>query len=612
MAAEQNPAANAPTTKPATVTATAAAAAAAAAPPLKSDRIPSPPTAAQTPPIDGKSFYGYLINKDRTPTELLDALLRAIAKHIIAEIGDKKKQLLDKSKLAAFYKVVGGDYDSLFVDAPDKSISYIWTALGVQHMLYPGDNDFVAPSVPVLTPKGFARWESLQILLEPEEHVPYIQFAVRNWGLKHPDTGVPFPTDLPKEAFPSKCDPYIDAWHRGCAEKLRHEAAPSTSQPSPDPRVHFTHVRGSHAAASARPATEKEYLERERPSVPFTHLPGSRANIGARQAHSPRHRRHDSADSSSPEPAVRRRSFSDYPPSSPEVPRTSAHLDPRRPVPLRRHSQTRNLSPTPSDSDSDVQPSPRVRPVAPGRPKHSVRVFPPEGPPPPPAAPVGRPHRAELRPPDSRRRSLPSGSTSPLGSIRQKLSSFLPGSSDRPHSSSRDKPRPERHGSRLSRSYSDDSYASDSGSDVSPKQPKWRDRDRDRLRERDRERERDLERTIERHLEREHRERELEEERERRSRKDKGYMRRPVLDRRTSSAADVDRRSNEYGWEPRERDSRLRDRERGRDRGREAELRRSSHSDDRDRKRWRDQDRSRGSSPLVVGVGGRKYPLPSR
>ncbi|KAK7984866.1 hypothetical protein PG996_005898 [Apiospora saccharicola] len=605
MAAEQpKSAGSTPTTKSATATG------AAAAPPLKSDRIPPPQATAQTPPIDGKSFYGYLIKKDRTPTELLDALLRAIAKHITAEIGDKKKQILDRTKLAAFYKIVGGDYDSLFVGAPDKSISYIWTALGVQHMLYPGDNDFAAPSIPALTPKGFARWESLQILLEPEEHVPYIQYAVRNWGLKHPDTGVPFPTDLPKEALPSKCDPYIDAWHRGCAEKLRHEAATPTPPPAAqDPRVHFTHVRGSHTA-SAKQATGNEYFERER-AVPFTHIPGRRAHAGARQAQSPDHRRRVSTSSSSPdEPAVRRRSFSDYPPSSPEVVRPSPHIDPRRPIPLRRHSSTRDPSPTPSDSESGVELSPRVRPVPPGRPKHSVRVFPPEAPPPPPAVPGMRPHhRTELRPPEPRRRSLP-GSSSPLGSIRQKLSSFLPGSSERPHSSSREKARPERHSSRLSRSYSDDSYASDSGSDVPPKMHNRRDRDRDRLRERDRERERDLERTIERQLEREHRERELEEERERRSRKDKSYMRRPVLDRRTSSAADIDRRSKEYGWEPRERDSRLRDRERGRDRAREEDLRRSSHSDDRDRKRYRDGER--GSSPIVVGVGGRKYPPAER
>ncbi|KAK8122480.1 hypothetical protein PG984_011150 [Apiospora sp. TS-2023a] len=592
MAAEQpKSAGSTPTTKSATATG------AAAAPPLKSDRIPPPQATAQTPPIDGKSFYGYLIKKDRTPTELLDALLRAIAKHITAEIGDKKKQILDRTKLAAFYKIVGGDYDSLFVDAPDKSISYIWTALGVQHMLYPGDNDFAAPSIPALTPKGFARWESLQILLEPEEHVPYIQYAVRNWGLKHPDTGVPFPTDLPKEALPSKCDPYIDAWHRGCAEKLRHEAATPTPPPAAqDPRVHFTHVRGSHTA-SAKQATGNEYFERER-AVPFTHIPGRRAHAGARQAQSPDHRRHVSTSSSSPdEPAVRRRSFSDYPPSSPEVVRPSPHLDPRRPVPLRRHSSTRDPSPTPSDSESGVELSPRVRPVPPGRPKHSVRVFPPEAPPTSTgctrdaATPPYRVATSRAPPPQL------AGQLEPARQHPAKAEFFLARVIGKASQ-------------QLSRSYSDDSYASDSGSDVPPKMHNRRDRDRDRLRERDRERERDLERTIERQLEREHRERELEEERERRSRKDKAYMRRPVLDRRTSSAADIDRRSKEYGWEPRERDSRLRDRERGRDRAREEDLRRSSHSDDRDRKRYRDGER--GSSPIVVGVGGRKYPPAER
>ncbi|KAK8103788.1 uncharacterized protein PG998_010821 [Apiospora kogelbergensis] len=590
MAAETPKAAAATsTTKPATAP---AAAAAAAPPPPIPDHFPHPPqTAEQTPPKDGKSFYGYLIKKDRTPTDLLDALLRAVAKHIIAEIGDRNTHILDKTKLAAFYKVVGGDYDSLFVNAPDKSISYIWTALGVQHMLHPGSNDFHAPSVPVLTLKGFVRWESLQILLEPEEHVPFMQFAVRNWGLKHPDTGIPFPTDLPKEAFPSESDPYIDRWHQGCAEKLRFEAAaPQAPTPPQDPRVHFTHVRGA-PTASARQAPEKEYPERERPSVPFVHVQGRRVNTGVHQTHSPDHRRHDSTSSASADdPAIRRKSFSDYSSPSPE---TSV-----------KKSFTSSIGGFGLGCAANPQ-----SPHSPARATEALSARLPPDAPPPPVVSGMRPHRAELRPPDSRRRSLPSGSTSPLGSIRQKLSSFLPGSSDRPHSSSRgdrEKARPEHHSSRPSRSYSDESYASDSGSDMSPKQHIPRDHDRHRLRERDRERERDLERTIERHLEREHREREIEEERERRGRKDKGYMRRPVLDRRTSSAADVDRRSKEYGWEPRGRDSRLRDRERGRDRAREEELRRSSHSDDRERKRYR--ERERGSSPLVTGVGGRKYP----
>lgn len=37
----------------------------------------------QTPPVDGKLFYGYLFNKDRTVKPLLDDLLRAIGKYIV-------------------------------------------------------------------------------------------------------------------------------------------------------------------------------------------------------------------------------------------------------------------------------------------------------------------------------------------------------------------------------------------------------------------------------------------------------------------------------------------------------------------------------------------------
>lgn len=41
--------------------------------------------AAAVPPVDTPSeFYGYLFNEDRTPTEKLVALLRAIAEYIVS------------------------------------------------------------------------------------------------------------------------------------------------------------------------------------------------------------------------------------------------------------------------------------------------------------------------------------------------------------------------------------------------------------------------------------------------------------------------------------------------------------------------------------------------
>lgn len=36
-----------------------------------------------TEPDDPKSFYGYLFKDDKSPNKVLDALLRAIAQHIV-------------------------------------------------------------------------------------------------------------------------------------------------------------------------------------------------------------------------------------------------------------------------------------------------------------------------------------------------------------------------------------------------------------------------------------------------------------------------------------------------------------------------------------------------
>lgn len=91
----------------------------------------------------GQSFYGYLFTKSKpipAPTPLLDALLRAIAAHIVRrhlpknshasrrhinpsvqanEIGDKNETHLTPAKLSSFYKIGGHDFDcKLDVDLP--------------------------------------------------------------------------------------------------------------------------------------------------------------------------------------------------------------------------------------------------------------------------------------------------------------------------------------------------------------------------------------------------------------------------------------------------------------------------------------------------------------
>lgn len=95
------------------------------------------------------------------------------------------------------------------------------------------------------------RWQSIEILLGPEEHVPFIQNAVGCFGIKNPETGDNFPIELPKEAFPLKPDPDIERWHSECAAKLRERATPDEDDVStrpdlpPRPKVQtgYTHVR---------------------------------------------------------------------------------------------------------------------------------------------------------------------------------------------------------------------------------------------------------------------------------------------------------------------------------------------------------------------------------
>lgn len=59
------------------------------------------------------SYYGYLFDEKKRPTQVMDALLRGIANYIVESIGDCEDRSLSPPKLAAFYKAVGGNYDSM-------------------------------------------------------------------------------------------------------------------------------------------------------------------------------------------------------------------------------------------------------------------------------------------------------------------------------------------------------------------------------------------------------------------------------------------------------------------------------------------------------------------
>ncbi|KAJ3496637.1 hypothetical protein NLG97_g2512 [Lecanicillium saksenae] len=470
----------------------------------------TPPSGGTTP--GAAVQYCYMFEDNKRPTKQLDALLRAIAMHIVLKIGDRNELQLTPKKLAAFYRVVGGDYDSIFIEMPDSSISYIWQVTGCQHTLQPTDNDFAPPSIPALTPRGFSRWESVEILLGPEEHVPFLQFAVKNWNLRHPETGEYFPADLPCDVFPSAADEEVDLWHKACGERLTREAAgrparptrPPTREQEPEPAdAKFAQNSSRNASQSGTPRPRREdadYFGR-----PFTYVNAPPNGRPPKHGPSSRSPEKPSRNNRSFNDRVRRRSFPDI--SSPtqkdsepeeRYPPDETYLDPeeaRRPSRGRRHSHPRHYS---SDEDMEPEPvAPRNRRRQGASPTPGIRRFSPPDSGHGSGSGPSRPHRTEG---DLRRRTGPS----PLGSLRNKLSetvsSILPTglSSDRSRPNSRSQASSEQlrqrrsreqvRPARLNRSHSD--LDSDNDSDLVPPDDTHRRRRRPEERDRDRYRDR--------------------------------------------------------------------------------------------------------------------------
>ena len=128
---------------------------------------------------------------------------------------------LSPTKLATFYRLVGGNYDILFLNTPHPSLAFIYRSLGCFYSLQPSNDPFESPSTPALTPQGFVRWQTVQILLGPEEHVPFLQEAVKRFEIKSPSDGRLFPRSLPCAALPRRADPEMTQWHEAVSDRLR-------------------------------------------------------------------------------------------------------------------------------------------------------------------------------------------------------------------------------------------------------------------------------------------------------------------------------------------------------------------------------------------------------
>ena len=191
---------------------------------------------------------------------------------------------LTPAQLASFYEAVGGDYDPLFIGTPPASVAFIYKSLGCRHSLQPAgtDDDFATPSIPALKPKGFVTWQTIQLLLYPEEHMPFIQKAVTDFDIRDPKTGQVFPKLLPTECFPRRPDEQMVAWYEAVSQRLMREAEIEEERKNIEKGKRYPKATGSK---NRREPAEKDIGTH---SHPHSRYEKSEARTSKDKSHKPR------------------------------------------------------------------------------------------------------------------------------------------------------------------------------------------------------------------------------------------------------------------------------------------------------------------------------------
>lgn len=255
----------------------------------------------------------------------------------------------------------------------------MYTTLGCFHSLQPTASPFEQPRIPCLTPAGFARWQTIQILLCPEENVGFMQRAVQIWNVRMPNGNI-FPKYIPQEVFPDKADEEMEKWHRMVTGQLNQknymQRIKNSPYQSPHPDLYdrkdgyfsTNHVGKPtrHSRSSSRDEQDQLDAFRRRSSVPNFPSPGERPpHWDPRTGNDARKGRSHSAQRPAPPPS-RQRSQTTSGPSISLPRKSSVHHSPpqnRRlgdpPDPSARRSSAHGLqyrSPvrTPSTVDEDT------------------------------------------------------------------------------------------------------------------------------------------------------------------------------------------------------------------------------------------------------------------
>lgn len=249
----------------------------------------------------------------------------------------------------------------------------MFQTLGCFHSLQPTGSPFETPRIPCLTPIGFARWQTIQLLLCPEENVEFIQKAVQLWNVPMPNGGT-YPKSIPKEMFPDRPDEAMEKWHKMVTGKLNQQnynnmrRIKNSPYQSPHPEPYDRrdgYFSGSHVGRPARPSRSSSRdddqlasLYRRRSSVPdFPSPSGERgSHWDPRNQQEARKARSHSAQRSSPIPPVRQRSRTTTNPPGHQKSSSTSTPAPRQPA-ASATSSTRRPS---SGYNSKHRPPPRT------------------------------------------------------------------------------------------------------------------------------------------------------------------------------------------------------------------------------------------------------------
>ncbi|KAH7067140.1 hypothetical protein FB567DRAFT_458232 [Paraphoma chrysanthemicola] len=323
-------------------------------------------------------YWGYLLKPDKCGTPLLDRLLRGIADIISQKFEPSDSPDLTPSQIAAWYRDVGGNYDVLFKDTPPSSIAFIYRSLGAFHSLQPAPSDdgYSTPAVPALKKQGFVTWQTIQLLLGPEDHVPFLQKAVEKYDVVDAETQTFFPKVLPKECFPDKPDDAMETWYEGVASRLKREADEEAERArlaaEPGPRT-STDMSGDGSSADERHGAFRYFEDpmyrksRVRPSFmrhvskqqainPVDDRGGKAVTSRVRHMLNPFNGRKKSMPGRYESDSISDEDATPIATAPPPMPRYNLH---KRPHPPRRGS---SLSTTDSDSDEERPPSRRRTP----------------------------------------------------------------------------------------------------------------------------------------------------------------------------------------------------------------------------------------------------------